>query len=327
MFIQSKIAIKIIYLVIGLHVALAWLPPERCKQGEKTERLYSTVLNSFTESVPTVGNITEMAINQNINLNETYAHSKFFGVPISGSFYGCNGCSYEIYVPNQCTFYTYSPSLLSSVYCQEGVACKLGRTVSTVDTYTASEGYNWGVKISTKMSFLAKTFEVGGEVSTGGSYSCTYTKSKTKTDNVECSVSSGGGKTLRLYNVQSDMECQFSTVTMVPETRNGKAMAWAPYDYFTDAERKITEDHALIRSVNSLVLPNLDRMSDHLLEKMKNIFPDYNPYTDIVALWRSPSQPSVRYYKVGSTISGIKKVIPFTNEAGDSVYQYACILT
>lgn len=327
MHLRNQMALTAMYLFIGLHMVLAWLPPERCTQDQKRAPVVPIDTKSFARSAPTVGNITEIAVNQNMNLNATYGNSSFFGVPVKGYYNGYDGFSYEIYVPNECKFYTYEPSILSTVYCQEGVSCKLGHTVSTVNTYGSSEGYNWGVKVSTKMSFLEKTFEVGGEVSTGGSYSCTYSKGRTTTDNVECSVSSAAGKTLQLYNVQSDMECQFSTVTMVPEERNGKKLAWAPYDHFTDADIQMSEDRALIKSVNRLVLPNLDVMSVTLLEKMKNVFPDYNPYTDIIELWRRPSQPSVRYYKVGSVTPGVRKVIPFTNRAGDSTYQYACILT
>lgn len=333
MFIQSKIFLNIVYLVISLHVVLPWLPPERCKQGDKTKR--ATIINSFAEFVPTVRNITEIALNQNINLNETYNNSKFFGVPISGYYDGCEWCNYLVYVPNRCTFYTYNPRLLSSVYCQEGVACKLGHTVSTTESYSASEGYNWGVKVSAKLS-LWSVFDIGGEVSSGSSYSCTFTKSRTKTDNVECSISNGGGKTLQLYNVQSDMECQFSTVTMVPEGRNGKHGDWTLYGNFTNDDIKMTEDYAIVTSSFTFwpsqyyVLPNLDRMSDHLLEKMKNLFPDYNPYTDMVNLHHPEKEVkllNVLYYKEGSSTPGIKKVIPFTNEDGDSIYEYACILT
>lgn len=325
MFVQSKITLIIVSVVISLHIVLGWLPPERCEQSPRTVRQDPASLNSSPKSPP-VGNITEIAYKQNEQLKETYKNYTFSGVPTSGYFDGCDRCNYTMYVPSKCTFYTNNPRVLSSVYCQEGVSCKLAHIVSTTESYTAFEGYNWGVRFSAKVG-LAKTFEIGGEVSVGGSYTCTYTKARTKTDNVECAISSVGGKTLQLYTVHSDMECEFGTVTMVPDTRNGKNIAWAPFDYFTTDERKITEDNAIIKSDNDMVLPDLDKIPDRLLEKMKSIFPDYNPYTDFVALWKSPSQPSVTYFKESSITAGTKNVIPFTNEAGDSVFQYACVLT
>lgn len=99
-------------------------------------------------------------------------------------------------------------------------------------------------------------FEVGGEVSSGGTYTWAFTESRT--DSVECAVASGNRKTLSLYNVESDMECQFNTVTMVPDTRNGKRIDYGPFDSFTVAERKVTETDPIIISGNKKVLPNLD---------------------------------------------------------------------
>lgn len=163
MWIQSKITLIAVSLVMSLHVTVAWLPPERCEQGRRS-RVYAAYSDSSPTSVP-VGNITETARNQNQNLVETYGNAKFFGVPISGHSPGCLGCSYTAHVPRKCKFYTYSPRLLSSVQCHKGLACKLAHTVATSDSYTASEGYNWGVKISTKLSLFEKVFEVGGEVS------------------------------------------------------------------------------------------------------------------------------------------------------------------
>ncbi|XP_037039404.1 uncharacterized protein LOC119076639 [Bradysia coprophila] len=324
---QRKIALSLFCLFICLHVVRAWLPPERCQMDDKAAQVDPGAdSKSSIYNAPVVGNITEITMKQHDNLKKTYKDSKFFGVPIRGFLDSCDKCDYEVYVPNSCTFHTYSPSLLSSVYCQDGVACTLAHTVSTVESYTATEGYNWGVKVSTKFS-VGNIFDVGGEASTGGEYSCAFTKGKTTTDNVECSVAAGGDRTLQLYQVRSDMECQFSTVTMKAEQRNGTFIGWGPKDHFTSEERMETEKNFILKARNNKVLPNLDRISDALLEKMQNAFPDYNPYTDIIALWQRPSYPSARFYKVGSVSKGPKKVIPFTNEAGNSVFQYACILT
>lgn len=130
-------------------------------------------MNSCLKNAP-VGNITEIAHNQNEKLKETYKNSKFFGVPTSGFIADCSRCNYTMFVPSKCTFYTSVARPLSSVYCQEGVSCKLAHTVSTTESYTASEGHNWGVKLSSKLSVPGKVFDVGGEVSGGGSYTCMY---------------------------------------------------------------------------------------------------------------------------------------------------------
>lgn len=309
----------------------AWLPPERCQQTKiYINNHFINPQNYFSnlkEDAPVIPNITEIAERQKNNLIIEYNQTKFFGVPIRGHYDGYDRQPYTAFKPSQCKFYTYSPNIISSVFCQKGTSCKLTETVSTVDSYTSSEGYNWGVKISSKGTIIKDVFEVGGEVSTGGTYSCSYTKSQTKTNSVECSVSNGEDKTLRLYNVKSDMICDFSEVTMIPEIRNGKDKCWAPFDYFTVEEMEIVHKNALIKSVNNLILPDMDKMSDNILRKWKKVCPDYNPYTDIIEMWRRPSQPSVAYYKLGSTGEGYTNIIPFTNENGNRVYQYACILS
>lgn len=63
-------------------------------------------------------------------------------------------------------------------------------------------------KISARV-YLFGIFEIGGEASAGGSYKCSFTKSRIMTENVECSVSSTASSTLQIFNVQSDLECQF----------------------------------------------------------------------------------------------------------------------
>lgn len=333
---------KTFLLVISVHLVVAWLPPERCKQGNfvRTKR-DSTAYPNFIISAPNVlhapvvNNITQIALNQNKNLNETYIRSKFFGVPIKGYSDGRRGSDYEMYAANKCKFYTYNPSLLSSVYCQEGVACKLTHAVSTTKSYTASEGHNWGVKISAKATIIPSVFEVGGEVSTGDSYTCTYTEGRTTTDTVECSVgATAAGKTLQLYNVQSDLECQFSTVTMVPDTRNGEMIHEHICWNFTQEEGKSTFEEAIFHATikdeylkyERIMVPDLDRMSEEIWEKMKFCFPDYIPYTDLID-WPVGWWTYAMYYKEGKVAAGAKRVIPFTNENGNSVYQYACVLT
>lgn len=331
-------------MAINVHVVmvLAWLPPERCKQGSfvRSKRdltAYPNLIISAPPAVniahaPVVNDITRIALNQNKNLNETYTNSKFFGVPIRAwtdyqPLYG-----YYMYVPNSCTFHTYNPNLLSSVYCQEGVACKLSHTVSTTKSYTASEGYNWGVKLSAKASVLG-LFEAGGEASTGGSYTCTYTEGRTTTDTVECSVAgdAAAGKTLQLYNVQSDMECQFSTVEMVADERNNKSSHCAVCQSLTNDERKEIFKASMVifhyAPISGVMLADADRMSDVICEKMSICYPEYNPYTDLLDFYDESLYDVVIFYKEKRVSAGPKRIIPFTNENGNSVYQYACVLT
>lgn len=342
MFPTEREKITVWVLICLLNLTLAWLPPERCRQKQKLFASSSgggdahSSRDDGAHSVLTTNNITEIAHQQTRSLLEKYGDAEFFGVPVRGSL--TVRAVYKAYVPNSCTFHTYDPKVISSVYCSEGVACKLGRSVSTTSSYTASEGYNWGVKISTKLSLFAKVFEIGGEVSTGGTYSCAYTSSGTTSDNVECSIPSGGGKTLRLYSIRSDMRCQFSEVRMHSDTRNGEFYMDLPpgSNLFTDEEMSNIMDNALIRghpnllAINEDFLPDLDKMPDGLLEKLKRTFPDYNPFTDMIEICDShldppETNPSVFYFKPGEITTGIKKVIPFSNEHGDSVYQYACV--
>lgn len=320
MFIQ----IIIVNLVIGLYRSTAWQSPERCRTRSH-EYQNSNDYSPSTQPAAVSGNITAIAQDQNRRLNQKYKDTKFLGIPTKGhiDLSHHDYIPYNMHVPNSCNFLTHEPRLLSSVYCEEGVACKLAHTVATNETYTSTEGFNWGTRISARVFFYG-IFEIGGEASSSGSYTCSFTKSRTMTDNVECTISSAGSSTLQIFNVQSDLECQFSTVTMVPEVRNGNKHAFAPENYFTFMERMHMKSNAIIGDQRScLVLLNLDRISDALLVKLMKIFPDYNPYTDLVCISGSAY---VAYYKIESTAPGIRRVVPFTNEAGDSVFQYACIL-
>lgn len=72
------------------------------------------------------------------------------------------------------------------------------------------------------------------------------------------------------------------------------------------------------------MLPNLDKMSSQLFEKLKIKFPLWNPYTDLIMIYGKFDV--LEYYKEESSVPGPRRVIPFTNENGDSIYQYACSL-
>lgn len=272
-------------------------------------------------------NITETALKQTKDLNEKYKDAKFFGLPIRGN------CGWDIYAPNSCKFHTYDPQLLASVSCVDGVTCKLTHTVSTIKSYTSPEGHNWGAKFSTKLGLFDKIFEVGGEVADGSTYTCSFTESKTTTDTVECAVGTDNGdKTLQLYNVQSDMECQFSTVWMEHELRDGRFKTVRDR-FLTHKEIETIRLDAILynNGVDFLfaMLPNLDKMSSQVFEKLKNKFPLWNPYTDIIKVMSENEQYIeflIEFYKEGRISPGPKRVIPFTNENGDSIFQYACTL-
>ena len=301
----------------------AWLPPERCAQGKThgSRRTFAATITTGIEE-PTIETI---AANQLALLKETYKNHQFVGVPIRAQCTpGTTGVF--IYAPYNCTFHTYDPRLLSSVACQN-TACKLIHTVSTIDTYTSFEGYNWGVKISAKASFLGNTFEVGGEVSASGTYTCTYTKGRTATDIVECSEPSGKQHgNLQLYNVKSDMECDFGRITLEEEPRDSRLTVTSPKNHFSKFELQEIEDSAAARFEPCReIIIDTNKISDRLFQKMMKTIPLFNPYTDMVLV--NFDTIMVRYFKKTEFIQEYRKIIPFTTEGGDSVFQYGCMLT
>lgn len=336
---------KLLLFLVCLTTSMAWLPPERCAQSRKKDIVPVKAILST--------NIEDIATQQHESLKQKYKTYKFYGVPtkiscddlfkskISTCDFNSRNCTFNeeasvnLYVPYSCEFYTYDPELLSSVACYTN-NCKLSRTVSTVDTYTPAEGYNWGVKISAKASFL-DFFEVGGEASTGGAYSCTYTKGKTISDLVECSANPSQSGHLMLYNVKSDMRCDFGTQTYFADwNRNvthGECIELSTNTFNVNEANKIKESKLDINfepCLLSLYLLDLDKITDSLLSKLMLGLPLYNPMTDVITMY--PDYPNknkyravVLYLKKGTFAHDFKKIIPFTNKAGNSVYQYACI--
>lgn len=344
----------VVLLVSGSH---AWLAPERCEQNSRSRR--SQPINNLITLVPSRNtNISEVAYNQNARLKEIYRNHKFSSIPIRGGgnvstvythtnyfehhndigiFIGLTETfikfePYYTYAAYNCTFYTYDPSIIASVDCAEGVSCTLSRIVAAADTYTASEGYNWGVKISTKYTLIEKIFEIGGEASIGGTYSCAYTKGRTVSDTVSCTDASGKGRVLQLYNVHSDMQCQFGKIVLVPEKRDGGE----PFDttdsnFVTEEEKRKIRESSIVTLDGGFgwsLLLDVDKLPEEIFHKIIKRFPKYNPYTDIVSIrpWEWYSDMQVRYYKIARFEDTYRKIIPFTNENGDSIYQYACTL-
>lgn len=276
-----------------------------------------------------VANINQTAIKQNEYLKKVYDISKFMGIPIHGSIVCTteSNCYYTKFSPNSFKFYTYQPHLIKSVDCWPIVGCQVAEAVSTVQSYTSSESRNWGVKISSKFSLFEKLFEVGGEVSAGKTYTCAYTKSGTTTTNVECSILPGERKTLQLYEVKSDLECQISKSRWILDTRNGKSSDTSTIDFDrSDILNLVFANHiSPIQHENGIFLLNPDNFyaSESLLYKIKKAFPDYNPYTDLI----KPHINSTRviYFKEDFVAPGYKKIIPFSNENGDSIFMHACV--
>lgn len=319
MFVSIKIDI---FLIISLlHTAVAWTPPERCRQGSRISPVHLIV-------TPTPYNITEIARNQQRMLLDKYESAQFFGIPIRGRIGLTTKRSsfFTMYIPYSCTIYTYEPRHESSIHCEKGIICGITQTVSTTSPYYSFEGYNWGTKLSTKFSFSEKIFEVGGEVSTFDTYSCTHSKFRTATQNVSCSAL-GEGNMIELYGINSDMKCKFGEVTMVQDRRNGKMGKFAPDHYFTTDELNMVDQNALIKGEGKYLL-NLDKMSDSFVIKMKRQFPYFNPYTDLIETYKPLNRLVVFYFKYGPIIAnGIEKVIPFTDENGESVNKLVCVLT
>lgn len=242
---------------------------------------------------------------------------------------------YDVDVPQQCKFVTPPPSLLSTVHCQKGIACKLTHSVATTETYASSDGFNWGAKVSSKLSLFEKVFEVGGEASYGQSYTCSYTAAKTTTNTLDCSVAdSGSSKSLQLYNVQSNVKCWIGKVRMNRETRNGKDHAVVHQNVLLDNNFPLEDYLTLMKSkaidfMNNeedpfAMIVDMDKIPEYLLHKLKKLVPDYNPYTDLIY----SGSTALVFYFFGKPFlhDGYDKVVPFTNEQGNAVFQYACIL-
>ncbi|AOW41401.1 hypothetical protein D1Q00_gp062 [Trichoplusia ni granulovirus LBIV-12] len=331
-------------LLITTNYSFAWLPPERCAQSKTL--LPDAISTPIQLTAKTTTTADELASKQHADLKRKYEKYKFFGVPAritcDEPFRSCNfnnwtsclgkmksndDASIALFAPYDCQFYTYDPVLLSSVSCHSN-ECKLSHTVTTVDTYTPTEGYNWGVTIYGKASFF-DFFEVGGEASTGGAYSCTYTKGKTTSDHVECSVAQPGE--LQLYNVKSDMQCKFGSLDyFVDWDRDWDGLDVSSNTFTHSEATKINQaklDLDFEECLMSMYMLDMDKISEGLLEKLMEGLPKYDPFSDAITMHKVGNgyKAVVIYLKHGRTVYDLKKVIPFTTKAGNSVYQYACL--
>lgn len=330
-----------IFIVCCLFATLsfAWLSPERCDQTKRKISRRST--DTSVVLAPIVPKIDRVASVQNRHLNKKYKNYEFVRAPAFVNYtndfindFGWNDSDpFTIYTGDDCKFHTYGPSLLASVWCDANTACKLARTVSTTDTYASTEGYNWNVKVSAKLSLLEKVIEVGGEVAVGGTYSCAFTQSKAVTQNVECAVAARDNEsTLQLYSVKTDMRCKIGSVLMEPELRNGEHRCYSRD--FPESVGKIAREsfaHFVYNGRNRGLL-DPSKISESTLRKILKICPLYNIYTDVVGVGlyifshHDYNEMQIFYHKASKMTDGIDTLIPFTNEAGNSEYQYACVL-
>lgn len=100
---------------------------------------------------------------------------------------------------------------------------------------------------------------------------------------------------------------------------------YEPDLHFTPAEMTQLKASAqvFVESRDNLFMIDMSKISTVLLQKFLIKVPLYNPYTDLMMVY--PGYIGVLYYKkTTTTVPDTRRVIPFTNENGDSVFQYAC---
>lgn len=320
-------------------VSFAWLPPDRCKQAKTVfERSIYTctsvsnapVLNIHDNKV----NIHEVASRQNSRVNEAYKNVSFERVPAFVKYNGtCKvafDCSepYEMYTGDDCKFHTHDPRPIASVYCSANATCNLLHSVSTIDTYTATEGYTWNVKVSTKVSVIPDFLEIGAEVAVGGTYSCTYTKGRTVTDTVNCGVGArNSASNLNLYHVHTDMICKIGYVLVQRGRPVEISCITIQVPYSVGEEIREGVLHLLGFPNRALLDPN--KISESTLQIILRDCPEYNIDTDPVAFWACYKADCLRvsYYEASHEMpNGKDTIVPFTNGDGDSEYEYACMV-
>lgn len=322
---------------------------------------HNETTNSMNARINLAGelDILDLAEKQETWLKDMYKNYKFHSVPLRGHQWRItNGAKemitwLELYSPYRCIFKTQKARSLSSVVCQD-LQCKLAHTVSTEDTYQTEIGFRlsvsprvqYGISLqggvqSTLVALGTLSFEMGFEFTGELSGRCSYTKGLTTTENVECEVGTGKTGNLQLYIIKSDMECDIGRVIMEKDKRSGKEEISSVLLNIQDIT-EIKENAAIkltcaLRDFGGKDCDGLDtymidvvRMSKRMVEKLSNIFPKMDPYTDTISILNEkPSEILVKvmYYRVDRKVLYRTITVPFSNENGDAVYQYACILT
>lgn len=321
---------------------------------------YNEITNSMIARTKLAGelDILDLAEKQEQWLKDMYKDYKFHSVPLRGHQWRImNGPKeitwLELYSPYRCIFKTQKARSLSSVVCQD-LQCKLAHTVSTVATYQTELGIKLSISLidSFNPSFQlgvdhyivaigSLELVMGGQITGETTYTCTYTKEKTTTENVECEVGTGKTGNLQLYIIKSDMECDIGKVTMEKDKRSGKeeksSVLFNIHDITEMKENAAIKLTCALRDFGEKDCDGLDtymidmaRISKRMDKKLRQIFPDIDPYSDTISILNeNPSEILVKvmYYRVDRKVWYRTITVPFSNENGDAVYQYACILT
>lgn len=334
-------------LIIGaLHVTSAWFPSERCVQDPARKK-------RSHGDIPTVTPTEYISIEEIVNeyhekVIREYANLTFEEVRLSAKFDNDSMHPHRIKakILHSCKFVTHSSREVEN-FCEPNIECKLVRSVSTSSSYTSSDGYNWGAKVSLKFNLLEKVIEVGGEVSVGGTYTCSFTKGRTETNTVDCSWPTKPIKRkVYIYTVKSDMDCGYGSLAFDEDGRgphriaspsdspyiddSASLSAEAPQDLFSryEVENYITKDANRIEGYD-LFITDRDSLSSGIYHRILKFAPLFNPVTDIfLAYYRDNYLVfKVRYMApVESTkTTEYRKIIPFTEHDGNAPFMHACL--
>lgn len=240
---------------------------------------------------------------------------------------------YKVEIPQNCTFITES-HLQLPVACHPNVSCK-GSVTETNETkvfYESVNGYNWEAQ-ATDDSEPIQMVKIGAVAPTGGPYTCRHLKNQGRST-YECTEETNRAKLLEFYNIQSNVQCWFGTVTMHRETRNGlSSMRFE--EHFTSDELEHLAASAgadLNKSENShLFLVDVDEISNFMLQALIDEL-GFNPSTDVIervgTRFDGGRKPIFTLHFFGNPTKdddGDVKSIPFTIPQGDDVHSGACI--
>lgn len=337
-----------VLIIAALHVTSAWLPSDRCMQSparnKRSQRDVTTVTPTGYTSIEKIVDEHQESV-----LHE-YANLTFEGVRISAQFDNDSKHPFRIKakILHSCKFVTHS-SREASTYCEPNAECKLVRSVSTLSSYTSSDGYNWGAKVTSKFNLPGKVIEVGGELSMGGSYTCSFTKGRSETNTVDCSWPKKNiGRKVFIYTVKSDMDCSYGSLAFDKDERGPQHIASpsdspyidysaslspeAPQDLFSryEVENYITKDANRIKGYD-LYITDSDNLPIGIYYRILKFAPKFNPITDIFQAYYLDDSLffKVRYMApVESTKTAeYRKIIPFTGNDGNAPFMHACLST
>lgn len=328
---------RVIFLLFCCFYAIflcsAWILPERCQNNQRRRRS-----SSGTTNVTLVPSIKEVAAKHHARLLEDYKDYKLKAIPTKVTRV-TDSMFFHTYGLHDCRIVTPTPRVLDSLTCV-GADCKLSRSVSTVDTFESSEGFTWGATVSAKLE-LFKIIEVGGEASMEKSYSCTFTRGKTVTNSLECAGPIGKSGSLRLYIIKSDVQCDYGKKLLRHIEREPfRTFDFVNHSEFTTDEMKeivvtasISTPYSgsklfafcfkFIINENCFFMIDINKISNCLYQKIMKLVPLYDVYTDVILINRNDFTVLYEAKDFTEVTSQIK--IPFTNENGDSEFEYACV--